>query len=257
MDLNGAEHFRSIPDGDSRRSFSYGDALTVKSNGIYTVYVKDPTGKETLVNVNVSKIDDIPPKYSFDNSTGENILVARDDETGVKSVMFKKFSDFNNNLDEVYANSGDVRRSSVEYYLMDGKGKDALYELENEISAYVTEMKNILLQKQTEENDFNRWITENPVDGIYVTNADLIRVQVTHDIASKEFDQQINELNNKYPYLKDLDALTPFGRLVVYIEDYSGNSVIAGTGDEIISTRMLANSYNISLQPLVDLIDTH
>jgi len=72
-----------------------------------------------------------------------------------------------------------------------------------------------------------------------------------HENLTLELENQLNILYNKYPYLYDIYGKNENSRLVVYIEDYSGNATVVGEMD-LVSTIMLAKSYNISIDALVN-----
>ena len=73
--------------------------------------------------------------------------------------------------------------------------------------------------------------------------------EAQHQNTVAELNNQLIALYEKYPYLLDIYGKTDASKLVVYIEDYSGNGIVAGI-NEFISTEILANAYNISLEGL-------
>lgn len=248
----------AISDSDTARNFEYGDILNVKSNGIYSIYVKDPAGNVTLMNINVSKIDDISPTYKLLENNGVTNIQIMDNETGIKNIKYKTLKQYNENklAAEKEAIEDDLKgRTSIDYYLVDGIGKDILYDLEAEISTYNRE-KNTIEKAKKEENDrYNRWL--NDVDKSMFTQEEMQNEANKHDTAISEFNEQLNLLDKKYPYIMCLDGIpkvNDYGytpeesecRLVVYVEDYSGNGKIIGL-NEVLSTKLLANSFNISL----------
>ncbi len=241
------EEMKRIPDSDPRRSFDYGDPLLAKNNGLYTVYVKDSTGKESLININVTKIDDINPKYEFYNENTNMII--KDDETGVKEIMYKTLETYNNNKAEAEAGDDYESRTIVDFYLMDGKGKDVVNDLENEITEFVNAKKKLLADIENENGDYSRWISEHPIDGIVVTQEDVDNASQAHINAITNLNQQLTELNEKYPYLADLEGTSAKSQLAIYVEDFAGNSIVIGEIGQI-STELIADSFNISLDEI-------
>jgi competence protein ComGC len=238
-----------IKDDDTKRNFKYGDALIVKSNGIYTIYVKDnATNEETILNVNITKIDDVKPKYEIkdDNAT----LVVKDNETGIKSIMYKTLSAYERNVLEAEATDDDyASRTSNDFYLMDGNGKDVIYELVTEITDYSNNKRKILEAIRDENQEYDRWVAEHPVDGVAIVQEDADRAQESHETAVTEYNEQLAELNAKYPYLADINGSTGDSRLVIYVEDYAGNAIVIGDSEQI-STKIIADACNVSLEPL-------
>ena len=243
-----------VPEGGTSsdpRIFEYGDILTVKSNGIYSIYVKDPQNNVTVINVNVTKIDDISPTYKFINNGAETQIQAIDNETGIKTIRYKTLKNYNNNVLTANETSADdlEGRTNLDYYLLDGVGKDLIYDLEAEINYYNTEKRTIEGALNEEIDRFNKWKIE--------TNMTLLTPEEIQDETNKhenltlELENQLNILYNKYPYLYDIYGKNENSRLVVYIEDYSGNATVVGEMD-LVSTIMLAKSYNISIDALVN-----
>ena len=233
----------------SKNIFNYGDPLVVRSNGIYTIYAQDNNGKETLLNVNVSKIDDVKPKFElYDDNTK---LTVKDDETGIKNVMYKTLERYNQNKNEASSvpDGDSATNTSVDIYLLDGSGDDAIVDLKNEIADYVTKKKEIFAKIEAENDSYTRWLSEHPIDGILVTQEDVDRAAQTHISAIDELNRQSTELDEKYPYLADLEGTTEKSKLVLYVEDCAGNSIVVGENG-ILSTETLADSFNISLDEI-------
>lgn len=241
------EQLAAISDSDSIRNFEYGDILNVKSNGIYSIYVKDPQNNETVINVNVSKIDDIKPIYKITSTPTE--FQAIDNETGIKFIKYKTLTNYNNNKLEAEMNSADdlEGRTSVDFYLVDGEGKDLIYDLESEINTFKTEMATIKKAQDDEEKRHEKWLEEHKPPLYSQDEIDAEWIKYRNTLA--ELDNQSKTLNDKYPYLVDINGQTDASRLVVYIEDYAGNAIVVGV-NEFISAEILANSYNISTEGL-------
>ena len=250
------EELRAIDESDFNRNFKYSEKLIVKSNGIYSIYAKNPdNGRETLRNVSVTKIDDINPVYEF--LDGGDRINAYDNETGVKEIKFKTLQEYKANVNQAMseaATGGDIHgdaRNKVDYYLMDGKGYDLLYELEGLITIYLNEKSKIITSKENEIIDYERWVEENPVDGVVVLQSEADSKLAAHEAYLAEYDRQLAELNKKYSYLYDIYGSTDASRLVLYVEDYAGNATVIGDED-FISTEIVSKSYNISLKNLLE-----
>lgn len=243
------EELEEISDSDSVRNFEYGDLLKVKSNGIYSVYVKDPNDNVTVVNVNVTKIDDIVPTYKMITGATGSSIQAIDNETGIKSIKYKTLRNYNDNVASTADTPADdlEGRTNIDFYLLDGAGKDLIYNLAAEIESYLNEKKTIETALADEESRYERWKNENDMD--LFTEEEIQAEESRHTILVSEFSSQITALEQKYPYLHDVNGTSQESRLVLYIEDYAGNATIAGLND-VISTKILANSYNISLEGL-------
>ena len=243
------EELEAIPDSDNVRNFAYGDLLNVKSNGIYSIYVKDPNDNVTTVNVNVTKIDDISPTYKIITNSNGNNVQAIDNETGIKTIKYKTVKNYNDNVASASdAPSEDLEgRTNIDFYLIDGIGKDLIYNLAAEIDAYISERKIIQTALDEENGRYTRWQEENDMQ--LFTEEEKQNEKNRHDTLISELNLQMTALQQKYPYLFDIDGTTDDSRLILYIEDYAGNATIAGLNDAI-STRVLANSYNISLEGL-------
>ena len=243
------EEMAAIPEDGSAKNFTYGDILTVKSNGIYTIYVKDNLGQENIINVNVTKIDDKEPIYRFNTETANIILELIDNETGIKSIKYKTLTNYQNNVLE--ANNSDVGdlqgRTSVDFYLLDGVGKDLIYDLPSEVTFFKSQRD--LLQKSIadEEERYDRWKSEN--DMSLFTQEEIDIEDEKHNGLIMDLNNQLTALYNEYPYLLDIYGKTNNSKLVLYVEDYAGNTIVFGESDSI-STEILANSYNIDLAGL-------
>ena len=239
----------AIPDSDSVRNFEYGDILQAKSNGIYSIYVQDPTGQVTIVNVNVNKIDDIRPLYRFVTDLGEVKIEAIDNETGVKTIRYKTLKNYQDNFNQAQIDdpSNLEGRTEIDYYLMDGEGSDLLYTLPAEIENFIKTKAEINSAIEDENERYNRWLVETVLS--LLTPEEIEKERVLHEDLLKDLNNQLITLNNTYPYLVDIYGRTEDSRIVLYIEDYAGNATVVGTTD-LISTEILSKSYNISIEGL-------
>ncbi len=236
----------------SKNSFNYGDKLIVKSNGVYSILAQSPTGDKTVINVNVTKVDDIAPDYGFRDS-GERITVI-DKETGIKGITFKTLSTYKSNISEatiIETTNFDARRKN-DFYLMDGSGDNLLVVLGSQIVEYANKKKEINA-KIIEENE--KWDEElAEYEGITLDEAlDEQRIQrlKQHNDIINSYNNELTQLDLDYPYIADVDGMTDESKLVIYVFDYAGNAIVIGDNEnETLSTRVLAKSYNISLTPL-------
>lgn len=243
------EELATIPDSNSDKNFEYGDILKVKSNGIYSIYAKDTKGKETVLNVNVTKIDDISPIYKFVTVGTETQIQAIDNETGIKSIKYKTLKEYNDNKAEVEEDlTEDLEgRTNIDFYLLNGTGKDLIYDLAVEINTYKTEKNTIEKNIKDEHDRHSKWFAEN--DMKLLTTEEINTEYTSYNNRITDLNNQLTALYQKYPYLYDIYGKTEDSRLVIYIEDNAGNANVCGERD-FISTVILANSYNISLEGL-------
>lgn len=240
----------AIPnDSGDARNFEYGDILKAKSNGIYSIYVKDPEGQVTLINVNVNKIDDIKPEYRFLTEYGETRVDVIDNETGIKQIRYKTLANYKNNVQQAETDDPDnlEGRTALDYYLIDGEGSDLLYTLPAEIENYINIKRTLETTKNEENARYSRWVSET--DFALLTPEEIEREESRHDDYVADLDRQLTELKERYPYLNDIYGGSDDSRLVIYIEDYAGNAAVVGEND-FISTEILGKSYNISLEEL-------
>lgn len=243
------EELAEISDSDTTRNFEYGDLLEIESNGIYSIYVKDPKDKVTVLNVNVTKIDDISPTYKFITKGTRKELQAVDNETGIKMIKYKTLKNYKENVAEAEENPVEdlIGRTAIDYYLLDGVGKDLIYDLEAEAKNFILQRDTIQKALDAETESHNKWLAET--DLTLLTPEEINAETKNHDNLMLELNAQLTALYEKYPYLLDIYGKTDESKLVVYVEDYSGNGMVVGHND-FISTEMLADSYNISLGAL-------
>lgn len=247
------QELQNISSSDTRRNFKYGEKLVIKSNGVYSFYIEDPDGNVTVRNIDVQKIDDIAPGYNF--ADGGNRLIAYDNGTGIKYIKFKKLSEYKANVAQAQseaASGGDLyseARTKVDYYLMDGNGSDLIYEFETIITDYLNQRNAIYVAIANENDNYDRWVEEHPVDGVIILQEEADAKARTHNAYIQDYNRQLQELNKEYAYLNDLNGSTDDSRLVLYIEDYSGNGTVVGDED-FISTKIVSDSYNIDITRL-------
>ena len=245
------EEMRILP---TKNDFDYGDNLVCKSNGIYSIYCKEPgtNGKEIVLNVNVTKIDNIPPTFVFQD--GGNKITFVDDETGLRSIRYKTLTTYLNNVEDAKTieteNLG--ARTRNDYFLMNGSGDNLMIQLGSQIIEYATTRKSInnLIQQENTAWQIIQDEYDSAVADEYARQQYLIKRQQHNDIISS-YNLQLLDLANKYPYIADINGTTNDSKLVVYAEDYAGNATTVGVNNtELITTKILCDSYNISLDPL-------
>lgn len=226
----GPKSIDDIKSSDTAKTFSYGDTLVVKTNGVYTIYVMDSEGNETTINVVVTKVDDIKPKYAV----GEGEINIADNETGIRSIYYKTKKEYNEN--EIYAESigegRDSGRDELDFFLIDGTGSDLIDDMALNVRNYNLQYTTLQKQKADENEAFNGLSAEGQAAGLEA-----------HQLIMQGIDDALNALRLEYPYLADASGTTIEGQLVLYVEDYAGNAVVIGD-DEIISFNMLSQKYN-------------
>lgn len=222
----------NIKTSDTARSFSYGDTLVVKTNGVYTIYVKDSEEKETLINVVVTKVDDIKPTYTL----ADGLIDIIDNETGIKNIFYKTKKQYDKNLEEaekVESEEELAGRDELDFYLLDGKGSSLMEDMPLDVANYNSRYQMIRQQRTEEQLSFSLLSAEQQA------------------IALEEYEQKMAEFDNAeqvlkqdYPYLADKNAETEEGKLVLYVEDYAGNAIVIGE-DEVLSFNMLTLRYDL------------
>ncbi len=245
------EELRGLP---TKNTFKYGDKLIVKSNGVYSIYCKEPGvgGKETVLNVNITKIDNIEPKYAF-LENGNRISIT-DNETGIKSIKYKTLAQYKQNVldaEEIETDNLDARTRN-DFFLMDGSGDDLRMQLGAQIIDYATRTKEIN-QKIQQENEAWQIIQDAHAAEVSdeESNNQYQKRRLEHNDTIALLNSQLLALVAQYPYIADINGTTDNSKLVLYAEDHAGNATTVGVNNlELITTKILADSYNISLAPL-------
>lgn len=227
----GPKSIEKIKTSSTAKTFLYGDTLVVKTNGVYTVYVKEPNNNETTINIVVTKIDDIKPKVAVN----AGVLEIVDDETGIKTIYYKTKTEYDDN--KAYAESvgeGEAAgRDELDFFLLGGKGENLIENMPLDIQNYNNRYKAIKEQETIENNRYNSMSAEEQEANL----ADHQRIM--QDIIDAE-----DSLKREYPYLVDPAATNEEGKLVLYVEDQVGNAVVIGD-NEVISFNMLTAKYNL------------
>jgi len=246
-----AEELEELP---ARNSFNYGDKLIVKRNGVYSILAVSPQNEKTVLNINVTRIDDIAPTYKFIESGDKITLI--DNETGLKNIQYKNLTQYKANVATAHIIETDHldARQRNDFFLMDGSGDNLLIQLGSQITEYANRKK-VLNDLIIAEN--NGWADEEAAyDAVDLDNDPELQRQraerlAQHNDAILSLNNQLELLDKEYPYIADIDGNSDDSRLVLYFEDYGGNgSVVGNENSEFISTRIAAKSYNISLAPL-------
>ena len=227
----GPKSIEKIKTSSTAKSFLYGDTLVVKTNGVYTIYVKDSENNETTINVVVTKVDDIKPKAAVNEGKIELI----DEETGIKNIYYKTRTEYDGN--KAYANSigegESTGRDELDFFLLGGRGENLIENMPLDIQNYNNRYNVIQEQKVIENNRYNSMSAEEQ-------EANLAEHQrIMQDIIDAE-----DSLKREYPYLADTSATAKEGQLVLYVEDQAGNAVVIGD-EETISFNMVSTKYNL------------
>ncbi|MBO5179853.1 MAG: type II secretion system protein [Clostridia bacterium] len=225
----GPKSIDKLKSSNTAKSFYYGDTLVVKTNGVYTIYVNDPDNNETIINVVVTKVDDIKPKCLV----VEGNLEIVDNETGIKNIYYKTRTEYDGNKE--YANSvGETEgRDELDFFLLGGSGFNLIDDMPLDIQNYNTRYNAIKEQRSVENNRYNSMSAEEQAAN-----------SAEHDRILQDIDDAENSLKREYPYLADPSAEEEAGQLVLYVEDQAGNAVVIGD-EETISFNMVATKYNL------------
>lgn len=211
--------------------FEYGTGVTVNTNGVYSFYIKDVNGSETLKNVVVKNIDDIYPTYKLDEVGN---LTVRDDETGIRDVMYKTIAKYEENVEEFRVGGKDEGKTELDFYVLHGKG-DSLSQLKKDIQEFKTQKADIENRKKSIIEAYERLSDEEKENG---------REKYENDI--NEIKLESTELNTKYAHILDADGnLNLNGEYVLYIEDYADNGTVIKS-DKLTLTNICKN-FNIPL----------
>ncbi|MBR4110705.1 MAG: hypothetical protein IKK43_03325 [Clostridia bacterium] len=227
----GPKSIENIKTSSTARSFVYGDTLVVKTNGVYTIYVKDSEGKETTINVVVTKVDDIKPKCSVVEGQVEIL----DNETGIKGIYYKTRTEYDGNKEyaEDVGEGESQGRNELDFFLLGGKGANLIENMPLDVQNYNNRYTAIQEQRNTEIDRYNRLTAVEQ-------EANLEEHQrIMQDIVDAE-----ESLKREYPYLVDSNADQIQGQLVLYVEDQAGNATVIGDA-EVISFNMLTTKYNL------------
>lgn len=228
----GPKSVESIKTSSTARSFNYGDTLVVKTNGVYTIYVKDATGTEMVLNVVVTKVDDISPEYTIDATTIDIV----DKETGIKGIYYRTKAQYDAN--KAYAESigeGEAQgRTELDFYLMNGKGSNLITDMPLDVQDYNARYTSIVEQRNNENRRFNDLSSEEQANNL-----------LEHEAFINELAQAEVALKAQYPYLADSYAATEEGHLVLFVEDNAGNAIVIGEDDEVVSFDMVTKKYNL------------
>lgn len=193
--------------------FMYGETIEISRNGIVTFYAEDPNGYAKVVNVVITKIDDISPTITVSGDRAINgAVVILDNETGINPDTLK-------------------------YKII---GKDDLTDFEDgrtllsygiNYAKYIEEYNTLTSRYddiETEINDLKALGSGD--DELADLNTELSNTQADINLLNAEY-PDFN--NNGIPYS---DEET---NIALYAEDYAGNSVIYRDG---VSRSVLLNS---------------
>lgn len=226
----GPKTAENIRTSSTAKTFSYGDTLVVKTNGVYTIYVKDVEEQETVLNVVVTKVDDIKPICNIN----EGLIDIIDNETGIKNIFYKSKTKYDENLKHAEEVGEIEGRNELDFYLLDGKGGNLIKDIPLEVASYNSRYQLIQEQREEERVRFNLMSAEQQAIAL-----------AEHEEKMNSFDVAEQILKQDYPYFADKNADTEEGKIVLYIEDYAGNAIVVGESDESISFNILTLRYDL------------
>lgn len=93
--------------GNKVNYFDYGDAITFRENGIYTIYVENPEKVAVVRKVVITKVDDIAPVINL--VSGEIYL--DDGQTGISKIRYKITENSNFRIDQ------ETKEEYPQYYM--------------------------------------------------------------------------------------------------------------------------------------------
>ncbi len=216
-----AESFKTLG-----RYFEYGSTIDIDENGIYSIYVENEQGFAKVVNVVVDMIDDINP-YAY--ITNGDVIVAGDDETGIRRIMYKIQ---NYSIPETKRANDliDTYTQGPRAYLPNASDEGKWTFLE----AYTGEKIDGV--EPSIGTDINRYKEEYEK---YLTDYNLA-------LASGDPDAAVALLDDKYPQFQynGIPYDDDDENIVLYIEDYAGNKSVTNKNNYpcIVSRKMLLNS---------------
>ncbi len=208
--------------GDGGTEFEYGKAITVNTNGVYSIYINNGDDKEIVKNVVVNNVDDIYPKYKLDGTQ----LTIMDDETGIKEVRYKTYETYTNNRLE-FENASRTREP-LDYYLLGGKGK-TVESIKTDMATYRTKLAEINSRISQLDSNFNALGEEEQANE-----------QAAYNESRSDLLEQKDRLDASYAYI--LDTTT---RYVLYVEDYAGNAT--AIVEDCLTCEYVCNMFNIKL----------
>lgn len=220
--------------------FEYGTAIEVTKNGTYSIYVENDEGYAKVVNVVVTKIDETDPYIYVGDG---NIIVAGDDETGIRRIHYKIQ---NYDIDpNIRANMVASYTQGLAGYLPNGSSQGGRWTYEE---AYTGERVDGITPSIGYSIDTYKEQYEN-----YLTEYNAI-INSTEE--GEEPDTTV--LDEKYPQFQ-YDGV-PYSdterNIVLYVEDYAGNRSVTNRVDAqcIVSRKMLLDSSFIDniVKPLND-----
>ena len=213
-----AEQFKSMG-----TFFEYGQPIEIDENGIHSIYVEDEGGYAKVVNVVVTKIDDVDPYIYL---TNEGKIVVGDDETGIKRVMYK-IAD--------YDISENDRATDIETYF-----QGTLSHLPD--------------AAQAGRWTFEEAYTGERIDGatpsvgrsINTYKADYEAYLAQYEILSGDPSGDVRDLDTIYPQFQHngIPYRDDEENIVLYVEDYSDNRKVTDKNNYMykVSREMLLDS---------------
>ena len=210
--------------------FEYGKPIEVDKNGIYSIYVQNDEGFAKVVNIVVTKIDDVPPYIYLDG----NKIVAMDEETGIKEIRYKICD---------YTISSNERLNRIETYVQG-------------------------VAENLPSSANGEWSYLEAYTGVKVGNSNLGKLITTYKSEYEEYldkysqidadpSGDLTELDDEYPQFQHNGVM--YGdnekNIVLYVEDYAGNGSVTskdGLTMMLVSRKMLLenNIVDTIIKPL-------
>ena len=208
--------------------FTYGNVITLKENGIYTVYVENPEGYGIVRRVVVSKVDDISPTIRY--ASGD--LIVDDAETGVYKIRCKVKENSNYPIDD------ESRNNFPQYYTMaEEEFSDTDETLLDKYLWGEEKIKGDTIEEYLEK--YKKYYSDYMSYNTILTDPDATSGERDNAQASMK---ALNDSNPQFAY--DNKRFSNQERnLVLYVEDMAGNATVysAVSRDEIIDMQYVSS----------------
>lgn len=213
-------------------NFIYGDTFTLYKNGIYTVFAENPSGEFVTRNIVISKIDDIPPRITYEDGK----ITIDDPETGVAKLRCKIKESTGHNI------STEERNNYPEYYTM--AKEDSADTAEDILENYLWGDRNIKGDSvQNYLSEYEKYYDELTTYNSIIANSEATSGELQN--ASK----MIKQLNDSHPqFAHDNETFSNDERnIVLYVEDLAGNATVysALTRKELSSMQYVTKTENL------------
>lgn len=223
-------------------AFDYAESIIVSSNGVYSIYIKDNNGIETLKNVVISNVDDVYPKYQI---TDENQFLFRDDETGIKETRYKTYGEYERNIEKFKDAGRFDGKTALDFYLFEGKG-DTIKELKEDINLFKDEYKELKDRRKTIKENYASLDEEGKLAELESFEANLNGIKDEIATLKGKYEHILKdstEVDSDEMYILEIDETK---RYVLYIEDNAGNAV--AIDNDILTLKKLEETFNLAKQ---------